>query len=88
MNVWLAAARNWRPMQGENDAKYANDFIYEKITTQLGEAELNAGHWPQAIQWFQTAQKVSPAPGELQKRIDEIKVKMAGQTNAPAALPH
>jgi tetratricopeptide (TPR) repeat protein len=86
-NVWTAAARNWRPMEGTNDAKYANDYIYEKITTQLGEAELNAGHPQQAIQWFQASQKVSPTPEALQKRIDEIEAKIALTNNAPAALP-
>jgi hypothetical protein len=87
-NVWLAATKNWRPIEGDDDAKYANDSIYEKITTRLAETELNAGHWQQAIQWFQTAQKVSNTPDALQARIDEIKKEMAAPTNAPAALPH
>ncbi len=86
-NVWNAAARNWRPVEGDEDAKYANDFIYEKITTQLGRSQLNEGHWPQAIQWFQAAQKVSLTPEALQKLIDGAKAKMAAQTNVPATLP-
>jgi tetratricopeptide (TPR) repeat protein len=86
-NVWNAAAKNWRPVEGDEDAKYANDFIYEKITTQLGRSQLNEGHWPQAIQWFQAAQKVSNTPDALQKLIDGVKIKMTAQTNAPAALP-
>jgi tetratricopeptide (TPR) repeat protein len=86
-NVWLAAAKNWRPVEGNDDAKYANNFIYEKISTQIGEAELNAGHPQLAIQWFQAAQKVSNTPEALQKLIDEAKAKMSAPTNAPAALP-
>ena len=66
----------------------ANNFIYEKIATQLAETELNAGHPQQAIQWFEAAQKVSNTPDALQKRIDEIKKQMATTTNAPAAMPH
>jgi tetratricopeptide (TPR) repeat protein len=85
-NVWTAAAKNWQPIEGDSDAKYANDSIYEKITTHLGEAELNAGHWPQAIQWFQAAQKVSNTPNALQELIDGIQAKMAAQTNAPVQL--
>ena len=85
-NVWLAATKNWRPVEGNDDAKYANNFIYEKITTHLGEAELNAGHWPQAILWFQAAQKVSNTPKALQELIDGIQAKMAAQTNAPVQL--
>jgi tetratricopeptide (TPR) repeat protein len=86
-NVWIAAAKNWRPVEGNDDAKYANDFIYEKITTQLGETELNAGHPQQAIQWFQAAQKVSVTPDTLQKLIDDVKAGMTAPTNAPTALP-
>ncbi|MEI9866189.1 MAG: hypothetical protein WDN00_16865 [Limisphaerales bacterium] len=87
-NVWMAAAKNWRPIEGAEDAKAANDFIYEKITTQLGDSQRNAEHWQQAIHWFQAAQKVSHTPDALQERIDEIKVEMAAQTNAPATLLH
>ena len=85
-NVWLAAAKNWRPVEGNDDAKYANDFIYEKISTQLAEAELNAEHPQQAIQWFQAAQKVSQTPDAVQARIDDIKKEMATQQNAPSQL--
>jgi hypothetical protein len=87
-NVWLAAARNWRPVEGSYDTVTANNFIFEKIATQLAETELNAGHPQQAIQWFQAAQKVSNTQDALQARIDEIKKEMAAPTNAPAALPH
>ena len=86
-NVWLAAIKNWRPVEGNDDAVAANNFIYEKITTQLGESQLIAGHWPQAIQWFEAAQKVSPTPDALQELIDGVKAKMAAQTNSPAAPP-
>jgi tetratricopeptide (TPR) repeat protein len=85
-NVWIAAAKNWRPVEGNDDAKYANDFIYEKIATQLAETELKAGHWPQAIQWFQAAQKVSSTPDALQARIDEIKTEMAVPNKAALQL--
>jgi tetratricopeptide (TPR) repeat protein len=85
-NVWIAAAKNWRPIAGEGEAKAANDFIYEKIATQLAETELKAGHWPQAIQWFQAAQKVSSTPDALQARIDEIKTEMAVPNKAALQL--
>ncbi len=79
----MAAARNWHPMVGESDARYANDFIYEKITTQLGKSEGDAGHWLQAIHWFQESQKVSKTPEVLEKLIDEARSRMAAQSNAP-----
>jgi hypothetical protein len=30
--VWLAAARNWKPVKGNGDEVAANNFIYEKIS--------------------------------------------------------
>jgi hypothetical protein len=87
-NVWLAAARNWQPMEGESDAKYANDFIYEKIATQLGKTQGDQGHWQQAVHWFQEAQKVSRTPEALQTLIDEARARMAAQTNGTAAPSH
>ena len=87
-NVWIAAAKNWRPVKGSDDEVTANNYIYEKITTELGQTELNTGHWQQASQWFQAAQPMSPTPDALQKLINVARAKMAAQTNAPAAQPH
>jgi tetratricopeptide (TPR) repeat protein len=84
-NVWQLAARYWQKLPPEDQKN--NRLIFEQITTHLGLLEENAGHWPQAIKWFQAAQKVSLTPGSLQKRIDEVKGKMAAPTNAPATLP-
>ncbi len=57
----------------------ANNFIYEKITTQLGDTERMAGHWQSAIDWFEKARTVSRVPGILQVRIEATKQEM---TNA------
>jgi len=85
-NVWELAVRKWSGLKPEdmND----NRDIFEKITTHLGELEKNAGNWTPALNWFQAAQKVSLIPGSLQQQMDEIKAKMAVQTNAPAAATH
>jgi tetratricopeptide (TPR) repeat protein len=81
-HVWTAAARNWKPIKGSGDEVAANDFIYEKITTQLGETERNAGHWQAAIDWFEKSKMVSHTPGSVQAQIDEIKKQMS----KPSAL--
>lgn len=85
-NVWQAAAHNWRALDSSasKDEQAANNFVLEEVATHLGEAERDAGHWQQAIQWFQTAQKVSRAPEAVQQEIDEVKKRMAA---APAGLP-
>jgi tetratricopeptide (TPR) repeat protein len=83
--VWLLAARYWRALDPEDQND--NKLIFEQISTHLGQLEKTAGHWPQALNWFQAAQTVSVAPGALQKDIDDIKAKIAGRTKAPAASP-
>ncbi len=76
-NVWVAAAKNWKPITGDMDAVAANNFIYEKITTQLGQAERNASRWQSAVDWFEKAKSVSPTPDALQEQIDETKKKIS-----------
>jgi hypothetical protein len=76
-NVWVAAAKNWKPITGDMDAVAANNFIYEKITTQLGQAERNAGRMQSAVDWFEKAKSVSPTPDALQEQIDETKKKIS-----------
>jgi len=76
VRVWIAAARNWRPVKGSDDEVAANNFIYEKIATQLGDTERMAGHWQSAIDWFEKAKTVSRVPGILQVRIEATKQEM------------
>ncbi len=87
-NVWNAAARNWQPVKGTDDEVTANNFIYEQITTKLGETERDAGHWQQAIAWFEKAKTVSRTPGALQDDINEIKGKMSAPPSNPAQPVH
>jgi len=80
-NVWELGVRYWRqlPLEEQND----NKLIFDQITTNLSQLEEKAGNLPQAVSWLQAAQTASPSTGELQKRIDEIKAKMAGPSPAP-----
>ncbi|MGO8741516.1 MAG: tetratricopeptide repeat protein [Limisphaerales bacterium] len=84
-DVWRLALYNWSK---DPEAVKDNKLAFEEITVHLARLEREAGNWQQAINWFQAAQKVSPDPNALQQRIDEIKKKMAAQTNAPAAVLH
>lgn len=88
MHVWMAAARNWKPIKGSDDDVAANNFIYEKITTQMGDTERVAGHWQQAIDWFEKARTVSSVPGVLQVRIDVTKREMAAASAASSSPLH
>jgi hypothetical protein len=85
-NVWELAVRKWLALdpQTQSDDK----LIFEKITTQLGELEKSAGNWPQAVKWFQAAQKISITPDSLQKQIDEIKAKMTAPPSSTNSTAH
>jgi tetratricopeptide (TPR) repeat protein len=84
-DVWQLALYRWSK---DPEAVKDDKLAFEEITVHLAQLERVAGNWPQAINWFQAAQKVSPDPNALQQRIDEIKKTMAAQTNAPSAAPY
>ncbi len=85
-NVWQMALNQWYERVKLNpEAAKENRLDFEEITVHLAHLEEDAGNHEDAIRWFQAAQKDSPAPNALQQQIDEIKKKMAAQTNAPAA---
>jgi len=78
-NVWELAVRYWFQLPPEEQKE--NKLILEQLTTHLGQLEETAGNLPQALNWLQAAQKTSLTPGELQKRIDEVKAKIAEQSS-------
>lgn len=84
-NVWELAVRYWFKLPPEDQKE--NKLLLEQITTHLGQLENDAGNLPQALNWFQAAQKVSSTPGDLQKRIDDIKKKMADQSQLLVPQP-
>ena len=70
VNVWMAGLHNWRPVKGTEDEVAANNFIYEKLATQMGAAQADVGNWQAAIQWFEKAKAVSKTPDGLQQMIE------------------
>jgi len=86
--IWQLALNNWMErFKNDRAAAKENKLGFEEITVNLANLEREAGHYEDAINWFQAAQKVSPNPAALQKQIDELREKMAAPTNAlPAAL--
>ena len=85
-DVWQLALHRWE--QQDAQAQKENKLGFEEITVHLAQLEREAGNWQQAINWFQTAQKVAPDPNALQQRIDEIKEKMAAQSFPTNSPPH
>ncbi len=76
-NVWELAAKYWNKLLPEEQSE--NKLIYEQITTHLGNLEAAAGDYPKAVEWFEAAKSVSNTPKDIQKNIDELQKKIAGQ---------
>jgi len=74
-NVWLLGIKKFflRPPDQQKEDK----LIFEGLVVNLAHLEDEAGNYGAAINWLQAAQKVSPAPGALQKQIDDLQKKLA-----------
>jgi tetratricopeptide (TPR) repeat protein len=58
-----------------------NQLVMEQIATHLGRLEADAGYWPQAIEWFQAAKRISRTPDDLQRQIDQLNFKIGQELN-------
>ncbi|MGH7992488.1 MAG: tetratricopeptide repeat protein [Limisphaerales bacterium] len=85
-NIWEAALRSWaREAPGVPPSERlkltsgnADDiFIFEQLQTYLAELEEKAGNRDAAIARWEQVKPASPNPGDIQKRIDELKQKSA-----------
>ena len=85
-NVWQFALVSF--MKQEPALQKENRIGFDEITVNLANLERDAGNYADAINWFEAAQKVSPAPEALQRQIDELRTKLAAQTKVPPASPH
>ena len=74
-NVWELGAKEFLELKtAEEQKEQAQTF--DKIVVHLAHLEEGAGNYAQSILWLKVALKVSPAPGELQKQIDELQKKV------------
>ena len=76
-NLWELALRRWR--ETEANKKDPDKVLFGKITDYLGQLEENEGNYEKAISYFEMAMTASPNPKDLEKRIAEVKHKMAPQ---------
>jgi tetratricopeptide (TPR) repeat protein len=82
-NVWELGLRRWHEQDAEH--KDPNTFVLEEITVNLARLEESQGNLQRAIDYLEEAKRVSPAPGALQKQIDEIKGRLP---SSPVATSH
>jgi len=79
-NVWELALKRWR--EQEPGRKEPDKFGFEEIVVNLGRLEEDQGNLSAAINYLEQAKKVSPAPQNLQKQINELKLKLAPNPQA------
>jgi tetratricopeptide (TPR) repeat protein len=82
-NVWELALRRWQEQESTN--KEPNLQSLDSIAVSLAQLEQDAGDYTNAIAHLQLALdlKASPHPESLQKRVDEMKQKLAHPANSP-----
>lgn len=74
-NVWELGVKKFLKL-AEPEMR-DNKLVFDELAVNLARLEVEAGNYEQAINWFQAAQKVSPAPAALQLQIDDLRKKMA-----------
>lgn len=74
-NLWDLALAAWS--KSESGKPAADLTLFERITVRLAALEATAGNYERAIGLFELAKKASPHPEDLQKHIDDVRVKMS-----------
>ena len=80
-NLWEAALLKWE--KSESGKQKPDTFLLAQIVSHLAVLEEDQRHYEKALALMDVWKKCSPAPGEVQKRIDEVRAKSA--TPAPSA---
>lgn len=75
-NVWELGARKFLELKTDVEQQEQKQ-TFDKIVVHLAHLEEGAGNYAQSIAWLKVAQKVSPAPDEIQKQIDELQKKVS-----------
>ena len=76
-NVWVLGVNKYLGLKPAEQKE--SKLIFEQLVVHLARLEDEAGNYEQAINWFRTAQGVSPAPEALQKQIDDIQKKISAK---------
>ena len=74
-NLWEAALRQWQKQQG--DKPDSDKFLVVEIVSHLATLEKKQGDYDAAMAHMQLWKKYSPRPGEVEKRIEELRQEMS-----------
>jgi tetratricopeptide (TPR) repeat protein len=84
-NLWELALRRWHEQQ---DASEKPDLLsLAQVLTSLARLEVRENHRDQAVLYLEQLKKISPVPGEIQKRIQEVKAGLPFEADPPKSAP-
>lgn len=84
-NVWQLGVNRFLKLTPEQQKE--DKLILQKLTLNLARLEEDAGRYPESLNWFRLAQKLSVAPEAIQEQIDAVQKKMSADL-APLVLPN
>lgn len=80
-NLWELALRRWQ--ENEAHTEKPNKLALAEILTHLVRLEVREEHRPVAVKYLELLKSISPKPGEIQKRIDEVKAGQPFENTTP-----
>lgn len=73
-NIWELALARWSATEGRKEKP--DLVMFERIVVHLATAESELGHYERAIGLLELAKKASPHPQDLQRQIEELRLKL------------
>lgn len=71
-NILEMSMANWREQENPKPVEQQNRFVAEQIVNYLARTEVRDGKRERGIRWLELLKKLSPHPGEIDKRIAEV----------------
>src|ERR1051325_523540 len=77
-NLWQIARHNWQTQEGGKTDP--DKFLFIQITSHLARLEEKQGNYTEALGYMQEWKRMSPSPGQVQKRMDEVRERLTGKS--------
>jgi tetratricopeptide (TPR) repeat protein len=72
-NVLEMALQRWREQENPKPPEQQDRFVAEQIVNYLARVEDRAGNRERSITWLELLKKISPNPGQIDRRIAEMR---------------
>jgi tetratricopeptide (TPR) repeat protein len=84
VNLWELALSDWRKQAETNSDP--DKVLFIQITSRLTMTEESRSNYDKALTYAEMWKSQSPAPAEIQERIDELRKKIAAGKTGPSSL--